>query len=98
MAITVNKQRLVNHLLSLGKKLAQPLEDPRPVLEEFIYGVCRENATREQADQAYACLRERFFDWNEIRVSSIRELEDAFAGLSDAEGRAQRLVAFLQEV
>src|SRR5439155_20579492 len=43
-------------------------------------------------------LRERFFDWNEIRVSSVRELEDAFAGLADVEPRCQRLIAFLQEV
>src|SRR5207302_10115572 len=38
------------------------------------------------------------FDWNEVRVSSLHELGDAFEGLSDAEERAQRLVAFLQEV
>jgi len=33
-----------------------------------------------------------------VRVSSTRELEEAFAGTADAEVRAQRLVAFLQEV
>lgn len=98
MAITINKQRLVNHLLALGKKKIEPGADQRRVLEEFIYGLCRENATREQADRAYDYLRERFFDWNEIRVSSIRELEEAFAGLVDPEARSQRLVAFLQEV
>jgi endonuclease III len=103
MATTVNKQRLVTQLLALGKRAAAqdtvpPARAPRPVLEEFIYGLCRENATREQADRAYAYLRERFFDWNEVRVSSTRELEDAFAGLTDSESRAQRLVAFLQEV
>jgi endonuclease-3 len=97
MATTLNKQKLVNQVLALGKKMADPA-DPRPVLEEFIYGLCRENATREQADNAFAYLRERFFDWNEIRVSSIRELEDAFGGLSHAESRALRLIAFLQEV
>jgi endonuclease-3 len=72
--------------------------EPRPVLEQFIYGLCRENASREQADQAYRYLREHFFDWNEVRVSSPRELEDAFDGLSEPEVRAQRLLSFLQEV
>lgn len=98
MAITVNKQKLVNQVLALGKKLAGPAPETRPVLEEFVYGLCRENATRDQADRAYAYLCERFFDWNEIRVSCSRELEDAFAGLTDPEARALRLVTFLQEV
>src|SRR5262249_20088138 len=38
------------------------------------------------------------FDWNEIRVSSLRELEEAFLGLPEAERRAERLILFLQEV
>src|SRR5439155_21488426 len=50
------------------------------------------------ADRAYKMLRERFFDWNEIRVSSDREIEEALADLPDAEARANRLISFLQEV
>jgi endonuclease-3 len=68
------------------------------VLEQFIYGICREGATRELADRAFANLRERFFDWNEVRVSSPRELEEALADLPDPEARAARLASFLQEV
>ena len=68
------------------------------MLEQFIYGLCREDAIPEQADRAFLYLKETFFDWNEVRVSSSRELEEAFDGMSGAEGRAQRLVAFLQEV
>jgi endonuclease-3 len=98
MAITVNKQRQITQLLNLGKKAPEPEVGARPVLEEFVYGLCREGATPEQADRAYQFLQERFFDWNEIRVSSIRELEEAFEGLPHAESRAQRLIAFLQEV
>jgi endonuclease III len=97
MATTINKQRLLNQLLSHNRK-AESAAVQRPVLEQFIYGLCRENATAAQAEQAYTNLRERFFDWNEIRVSSTRELEDAFEGLSGPELRAQRLIAFLQEV
>jgi endonuclease III len=101
MATTINKQRQLTVLLSASRKLAQASEaeqDARPVLQQFIYGLCREDATAEQADQAYRVLCERFFDWNEVRVSSIRELEEVFAGMPDTEGRAQRLIAFLQEV
>lgn len=99
MPTTTNKQRLLNQIfgtLAKSHKDAEP--DARPVLEQFIFAICREGVTREQADQAYRALRECFFDWNEMRVSSARELAEAFAGLPNAEGRAQRLVDFLQEV
>jgi len=98
MATTINKQRLMSQLLATAPKSAGDGGAARPVLEQFIYALCREGATREQADRAYAHLQERFFDWNEVRVSSVRELEEAFAGMSNPEVRAQRLIALLQEV
>jgi endonuclease III len=99
MPTTTNKQRLLTQVFGLaprGAKAAEP--EPRPVLEQFVYALCREGATREQADRAYHTLRERFFDWNEVRVSSTRELAEAFEGLPDAETRGQRVIDFLQEV
>jgi endonuclease-3 len=98
MATTINKQRLLSQVLATAPKSAGDGGEARPVLEQFIYALCREGATRAQADAAFRHLQERFFDWNEVRVSSVRELEEAFEGLSGAELRAQRLVAFLQEV
>ena len=98
MATTTNKQRLFTQLLTLAEHPAGGSEETLPVLEQFIYGLCRENATREQADSAFENLKDRFFDWNEIRVSTNRELEEAMEGLSDTETRAQRLISFLQEV
>jgi endonuclease-3 len=99
MATTINKQRLLTQLLAPGKKGQEAKErQPLPVLEQFIYGICREGATQEQADQAFKYLHQRFFDWNEIRVSSLRELEEAFLGLPEPERRAERLILFLQEV
>ena len=98
MATTTNKQRLFTQLLALADYPAGESVETLPVLEQFIYGLCRENATREQADSAFENLKDRFFDWNEIRVSTNRELEEAMEGLSDTETRAQRLISFLQEV
>jgi endonuclease-3 len=98
MATTINKQRLFNHLLATARKVVAADPQALPVLEQFIYAICRENATAAQADEAYRFLREAFFDWNEVRVSSVRELEEAFAGMPQSEARAQRLVSFLQEV
>jgi endonuclease III len=99
MPTTTNKQRVLNQLFAgqgRGGKDADA-EHP-PVLEQFVYAICREGVTPEAADRAFRNLRERFFDWNEVRVSSTRELAEALEGLPDAEGRAQRLVDFLQEV
>jgi endonuclease-3 len=99
MPTATNKQRLLTQLFtSLKKQFESPEPEERPVLEQFLYAVCREGATREQADRAYRNLRERFFDWNEIRVSSVREVEDAFADLPQSDVRAQRLISLLQEV
>jgi endonuclease-3 len=98
MPTTINKQQLVAKIFSALAKGRHPEPEARPVLEQFLYAVCREGVTREQADGAFRNLRERFFDWNEVRVSSTRELAEALADLPDAEQRAQRLVDFLQEV
>jgi endonuclease III len=99
MPSTTNKQRVLTTLFTTLKKRYDPPEpEPRPVLEQFIYALCREGASRDQADRAYKNLCERFFDWNEVRVSSVRELEEALADLPEAELRAQRLVSFLHEV
>src|SRR6266478_2835517 len=99
MPTTTNKQRLLAQLFSAHKKGHEPAEpEARPVLEQFIYGLCREGTTREQADRIFRVLQDRFFDWNEIRVSSARELEEVFVGLPGAESRAERLISFLQEV
>jgi endonuclease-3 len=97
MATTITKTRTLNKLLGPASAQDVPVE-PLSVLEQFVFGLCRENATAEQARQAFANLKEQFFDWNEVRVSSPRELEEALAGLSEAETRAHRLLSFLQEV
>jgi endonuclease III len=99
MATAVNKQRVLTQIFTVLKKRYEPSElEARPVLEQFLYAICREGAPREQADRAFRNLQERFFDWNEVRVSSLREVEEALEEIPDAEYRANRLISFLQEV
>ncbi len=100
MATTINKQRLLTHLFQAARKAveAESESEPRPVLNEFIYALCRAGASQAQAEEAFHNLVERFFDWNEVRVSSHRELEEALASLPNAAARAERLSAFLHEV
>lgn len=99
MPTTTNKQRQLHQIFTVLKKRYDPA-DPKelPVLEQFIFALCHEGTTGAQADRAYKTLCERFFDWNEIRVSSIREIEEAIQHLPHAEAKAQRLINFLQEV
>lgn len=98
MATTITKQRTLTRVLNTHETNGTAAVDELPVLEQFIYGLCRENATPEQAQQAYEKVKAEFFDWNEVRVSTVREIEEAMVGLSDTENRAHRLIAFLQEV
>jgi endonuclease-3 len=99
MPTTTNKQRVLNQFFTVLKKRYDPADpESLPVLEQFLFAVCREGATREQADRAFRNLRERFFDWNEVRVSSPREVEEVLGDIPDAETRANRLISLLQEV
>jgi endonuclease-3 len=99
MATATNKQRVLTQIFTTLKKRYEPAEpEARPVLEQFLYAICREGASRAQADQAYQNLQAHFFDWNEVRVSSVREVEEVLGNIPDAETRATRLISLLQEV
>src|SRR5215471_5600925 len=99
MSTTPNKNKLVNQLFALHKGHKERPPHGPLVLEQFVYAICREGVTRDAADQAYAALRDRFYDWNELRVSAISEITDVIDDyVPDGEARAQRLIDFLQEV
>jgi endonuclease-3 len=99
MATTTNKQRVLTHLFTALKKSCDIADqEGRPVMEQLLYGICRENTSREQADTAFANLRSQFFDWNEIRVSSVHEVAEVLRDLPEPELRAERIIALLQEV
>src|SRR5881628_6829 len=89
MATTTNKQRLLTQLFTVLKKKGEHAEpEARPLLEQLLYAICRENATRDLADRAYQNLKGQFFDWNEVRVSSPHEVEEALADLPEPARRA----------
>lgn len=70
----------------------------RPVLEHLLYGCCLENAHYEKADEAYAALVHTFFDWNEIRVTTVKELAEVLGALPDPAAAANRVKRVLQSV
>ena len=102
MPAITNKQQLLTFAQNALKKkfplpVAEPTE-PRPLLEELIYAICREGSTPAEADAAYARLRKAFIDWNEVRVSTVQEVGDVLRPLSGSGTRGKRIIALLQEV
>ncbi|MDG2389410.1 MAG: hypothetical protein P8M30_08835 [Planctomycetaceae bacterium] len=67
-----------------------------PVMESLVFAACLENESYERAQQYYDRLLEVFHDWNEVRVSSITELEAVFEGMADPDWRALRVRSILQ--
>ena len=68
------------------------------VLEAVVYGICHEDTTREQANQALSRFKDQFFDWNEVRVSPIAEVQETLADIPNPQGRAQRIRRFLRQL
>ena len=98
MATAVNKQKILDHVYAaLKKRYDVPEPVQRSVLEHLLYAVVREGTTREKADRAFQALRDRFVDWNEVRVSTVQELCDAMGPLPEVATKAQRLIGLLQE-
>lgn len=96
---TPNRTALLTKMHKVLKKHYTPVPTPdRPVLEQLLYACCLENARYEQADKAYAAVSTTFFDWNEVRVSTVKELAEVMHVLPDPQGAAARLKRTLQSV
>ena len=97
---TPSKTQFLTEVHALLKKRykIEPAADKMTILEAVVYGICHEDSTREQADRALARFKDGFFDWNEVRVSSLEEIQGVLAGMSDAEGRAFRIRRFLRQL
>jgi len=97
---SADKQEVCRKVTSLLKKVysATPPKQDLPVLETLLYAVCLENSAPDHAGAVYARLLNAFHDLNEVRVSSISELQPTFGDLSDPEWRAARVKGALQFV
>src|SRR4051794_9050423 len=99
---TQSKAQFLNDVHTLLKKRYKPKAERNPlrltVLEAVVYGICHEDSTREQANQTLSRFKDDFFDWNEVRVSSVDEIQGVLVGLPDAETRAFRIRRFLRQL
>ena len=94
-----NRMALLTKMHKVLKKHYKPAAIPdRPVLEHLLYACCLENAAYEQADKAFAAVSTSFFDWNEVRVSTVKELAEVMNVLPAAGAAAANLKRVLQGV
>ena len=80
-----NRAAQINKVLKVVRKHFKPTEIPanRTVLEHLIFACCAENSVHEVANEVFATLSSDYYDWNEVRVTSIRELSDVLKRLND---------------
>ncbi|HEV7225724.1 MAG TPA: hypothetical protein VGN42_23660 [Pirellulales bacterium] len=94
-----NRMAVLTKMHKVLKKHYKPVAIPeRTVLEHLLYACCLENSHYEQADKAFAAVSTSFFDWNEVRVSTVKELAEVMNMLPEAQASAANLKRALQGV
>jgi len=94
------KARLLPKIISILKKKYDTAlrRESLPVLEHLIMAILADGTTTERADAVFNRLKQNYYDWNEVRVSAVVELQDQLAELPGAEQRAVRLKGALKFV
>ena len=95
-----DRAALLKKLFPLIKKhyKVQIAKGGKPVLETMLYSICLEDSTVDEAEQSYKRLFTDFPDLNEVRVSTVGEIEAAFEGQAAGEWRAYRVISALKFV
>lgn len=95
-----NRADILTKTAKVLKKHYKPAAPPsdRAVLEHLLYACCLENSKHEVTDDVFAKLQESYYDWNEVRVTTIAELAEVMAPLADPQKAANRLKRALQGV
>jgi hypothetical protein len=93
----LNRSGLLARLHKVLRKHFKPVHPQgHAVLEQLLYACCLENARYDVAEQAFAAVSTAFFDWNEVRVSTVKELAEVMRSLPDPTAAATSLKATLQ--
>jgi len=97
---TKNRAGQINKVLKVVKKHYKPAVVPkeRTLLEHLLFACCLENSGYDAAERVFQSLKSDYFDWNEVRVSTVRELAEALKTLNDPVESATRLKRMLQSV
>jgi endonuclease-3 len=97
---TPNRGQILGKTFKVLRIHYTPVMPPegRDVLEHLIYGLCLEDAPYEQADEIFAQLQESFFDWNEVRVTTVTELTEICRGSPRAAAVASNIRKSLHSI
>jgi endonuclease-3 len=95
-----NRAALITKLYKVLKQHYKPIlmDANRPLLEQMLFACCLENAPHAKAEKVYEHLSSSFFDWNEVRVSTVKELAESMRELPDPPAAAANLKSVLQTV
>ncbi|MDP6443871.1 MAG: hypothetical protein QGG36_17835 [Pirellulaceae bacterium] len=91
--MSTNRAALLTKAHRVLKKHYKPVAPPsdRTLLEHYLFSCCLEGAKHEQAEEAFALLQQKYFDWNEVRVTTPSELAHVVSALPSAQRDAARL-------
>src|SRR3954451_18820442 len=97
---TPNRSAVINRTLKVLKKHFKPVFPPkdRSLFDHLIFACLVEDSPQEAAEQVFTALKQEYFGWNEVRVSTIRELTDALKLLVNPAESAARLKQTLHSV
>lgn len=95
-----NRAKLIAKLhTELKKNYSLPPAQPsRPLLEHLLYACLLQDAPFDLADEGLAKCEQEFFDWNEVRVTTVTELTQVLSGMPEPAKTARRLKEILQAV
>ena len=97
---TPNRSKLIDRALKVVRKHFKPVPPPkdRTLFEHLVFACLVEDSPNESAEQVFNALKQEYFGWNEVRVSTIRELTDALKPLVNPAESAARLKQSLHSV
>lgn len=95
-----NRTAVLSRILKILKKHYKPVTGigTDAIMKDLLLACCLENSPAGTATKVFDQLHKQYYDWNEVRVTSIRELAEAMKSLADAEQAARRLRGVLQSV
>jgi len=97
---TPSRSALITRTIKVLKKHYKPVASPkdRPLFEHLLFACLLEDSPHEAAEQVFETLKRDYFGWNEVRVSTIRELTDVLKPLVNPAESAARLKQSLHAV
>jgi hypothetical protein len=97
---TPNRSALIERTIKVLRKHFKPLPAPkeRTLFEHLMFACLLEDSPQEAAEQVFHTLKQDYFGWNEVRVSTIRELTDVMKPLVNPPESAARLKQSLHAV